>query len=53
MKKIKRLLSLTLGFVGCLLAGVFALQTPTDKAEKVDAVMIINCNFGMLLILCL
>ena len=37
MKKIKRLLSLTLGFVGCLLAGVFALQTPTDKAEKVDA----------------
>lgn len=37
MRKIKRLLSLAIGFVGCMLAGVFALQTPKAKPQTVTA----------------
>lgn len=37
MRKLKSFISLTVGFVGCMLAGVFALQTPKAKPTTVDA----------------
>lgn len=42
MKKLKKVVSLTIGFVGCMLAGLFALQTPANNTVTAETDVVGN-----------